>query len=149
MDFKTTDYGPYSIKNVKTFNGMEGMGGFNLQLYKNSIRLGEVINDDCGGCHIFHIPVNELKALTEHAKTVTGKDFEPEDSFVSKMVDDFLNIKRFKKIAKKQTLFRKKDTEKGSWLTLNKPYNQEMKDYIVKKYNDVEAILNQELENVL
>ena len=38
------DTGGYELKNVKTFRGMEGCGGFTATLYKDGKKIGEVGN---------------------------------------------------------------------------------------------------------
>jgi len=44
----------YTIKKLKTFKGMEGMGGFNLDLCRKGKKIAECINDDTGGDTMFY-----------------------------------------------------------------------------------------------
>jgi hypothetical protein len=43
----------YTVKNIKTFNGMEG-SGFNCNLYRDKTKIAEVIDDASGGMIIFY-----------------------------------------------------------------------------------------------
>ena len=59
----TTTKAPiYTVKNVKTFTGMEGLG-WECSLYKDGKRLGTVLDDAHGGMLIFHIDKAEEKIL--------------------------------------------------------------------------------------
>jgi len=148
--FTTIDTGPYSIKNLKTFKGMEGMGGFNLTLYKNGKRIGEVLNDDCGACHMYQLPNSEFKVLLDHAKKVLGDEFEVEDYFIDEMINSLVNLKRFKSLSKHKTLFRLKGMDDGEWKSFNRKYDPQIRNAIVQKYGDeVEVILDEKLDNVL
>jgi len=139
------NHGSYTLKNIRTFKGMEGMGGFNATLYRDGIKIGEVINDDSGGPNCYHIPANELKTLTEYAASVYRDiEFEVEDMFVNTLIDDYLEHKRLSKYCKKETVYRLKGDEKGSYRRINHIFDNEVKAYITKKYGDeIEMIVNE------
>jgi len=48
MDSKVTDFGGYSVKSVKSFNGMED-AGYNCDLYKGKVKVAECIYEGSGG----------------------------------------------------------------------------------------------------
>ena len=135
----------YTIKNLKTFKGMEGMGGFNLSLYRDGKKIGMVINDDCGGCHMYQIPDEyEMVALTAHAQDATKAKFEPTDTFINSLVDAFEEKKWLKRQCKNKTLFSLKGDPKNSYMTVKAPYSERIKTFIIEKYGDkVQTIVNE------
>jgi hypothetical protein len=125
--YSTIDHGEYSIKGVQTFKGREGMGGFNLTLYRNGKRVSEVINSDNGGCHSYYWFANkhaEEAALREQAQIAFPQEtFEVEDRFIWQLLEDWENNKRFKRICKKEILVRLDGDEKGTYRKVNMSYS--------------------------
>jgi hypothetical protein len=121
---KKIDFGTYSVKNIKTFKGMEGAGGFNCSLYKDGKKIGTAIDSDNGG------PVRiEIRDTTEedtfmaHAKAQPFEiKIEEDGSFVQKMVDAVLHQRWLKRNCKKKTLFRLKGDKENSFRTINRVY---------------------------
>jgi hypothetical protein len=60
----------YNIKGLKTFKGMEGMGGFNLTLYRGKTKVAFIYNEDHGGPNGYDM-VN--KEEWEHLKALCDK----------------------------------------------------------------------------
>lgn len=59
----------YSVKNVKSFMGMEGYG-FNATVYRGNKRIGLAIDEGCGGPLTLRIDQDELDELEKHVKTL-------------------------------------------------------------------------------
>ncbi|GEM_PF-3436546 len=108
----------YSVRNVKTFRGMEGEG-FNATLYRDGHRIAFVIDDATGGdMHIQWADARsrgaEEKRLLEFLKTLpkerwedTEYDVTP-DIFLDALVGQAQAEKRLKRLFEKETLFRLK-----------------------------------------
>jgi len=61
----------YTIKKLKTFKGMEGMGGFNLDLCRKGKKIAECINDDTGGDTMFYF-INRDEEKIGYMQNVVG-----------------------------------------------------------------------------
>lgn len=157
----------YSVKNVKTFRGMEGYG-FNATLYRDNKRVAHVDDEGNGGCYRYHWFDYEKPRVEVTYKTYDGKDWtrkatpeeakfieylksegkdgeiEFEDCFVGELVDDYENNKRFKRYCKKETVFRLYGDDEGAWRTLKVPYSDPRAEkYLKDKYGDkIEEIMN-------
>jgi len=142
-DYNDIDFGEYSIKNIKTFKGMEGMGGFNLTLYRGKTKVAIIINDDCGGCNMYHFcngngdyNREEREIFDAHVAKVIEDDFEPDDQFIDHLFNKTTNDRRFKRLCKKQTLFRIKGDAEGEYRVYNHIYDAGMKAHMEKQYGD-------------
>lgn len=136
----------YSVKNVKTFNGMEGQG-FNCSLLKNGKNIGRVDDYANGGCFSYDIPENEKNELIEYCKTspeckeyINNRDMNDSflhslilDCFIDSLINNFLKDKRFKKMCKTKTVFIVDKNEK-SFYSLNVTYSEMAKNQIMKKF---------------
>ena len=133
---KAIDFGPYSIKNVKTFKGMEGCGGFNCTIYKDGKRIGTAIDSDNGGPVLIRIQdATEYRVFIEHAKAQPFvHDFEPDSQLINKMIDAVLHQRWLKRKCKKQTLFRLKGDPSDSFRTISHPYCGEVMAHLRKTH---------------
>ena len=139
----------YSVRNVKTFIGMEGPG-FNATLCRDGKPVAFVIDDANGGCfHFQWTSPPEGTALEAICKQIPPTDFEglsiaySPDRFLSQLVDDYENDKRLRRIAKKKTLFRIKGDDPDEWRTLN-VVGEKARQYLARKYGEqLEAIYGQ------
>jgi hypothetical protein len=113
----------YSIKNLKTFRGMEGQG-FNLTLYRDGIKVATVDDDANGGCFHFHwFDRNEESILKKHCESLPNcGPFEIMDAFVDELVNDALLSKKMLSSLKKKTLFVMNEL----LYTVNAPYTPEL-----------------------
>ena len=165
------DNGEYSLKNVKTFKGMEEMGGFNADLYRGKKKVVGVINDDSGGETMFHwfdtdveqveitnIDNNhtfkgtpEEKLLYEYCFTLPkwksefdGKEFHiTPDIFVGEMVNGIMDDKEVKKDLRKYYIF-VVDGEIRQIPTKHKGQKVSVKgitNHLIKKYGDGKFLL--------
>lgn len=135
----------YTVKNIKTFRGMEG-SGFSASIYRDGKNVGEVTDDASGGpMQFFWNTRDEEKAAKDFEKNLPEKrygDFEKLDQYFSELVDDFETQKKFQRISKKKTLFRLHGDNKEEWRTLSKPLtDSRVLPYLHDKYGDkLEAI---------
>jgi len=134
----------YTVKNVKTFRGMEGIG-FNASLYRDGKRVATVDDSAHGGCYDWHwldfkmprvkITVKnykgklrvrsvtpEEKIFVEHVHTVSDETFEPEDGFVSELVNDYEIAKEYRTKCRTKTLIVLKGYKKGEYSACNAKY---------------------------
>jgi hypothetical protein len=167
----------YEVRNVKTFMGMDSHG-YNATLYRDGVKVAFVIEDGNGGeseiqWFDHQAPKVEvqwtdytgkplsIRCTPEEAKLyefIRGKTWDSEVSgkfqmnigmFVSELVDEFENAKRFKRICKDKTLFRIKGDKADVWRTIKAAFSKRVKDFIVGKYGDqVDEILNEKLGQV-
>lgn len=129
-----------SVKNLKTFNGMEGQG-FSAALYIGKVRAAELI-DDANGGPMFISPLKPAQALfaqaSEWAKTLPAKvtDIENSDgsmfvmsmdleSWVNSEIDRMATEKRFSRLRKTCLLFRLNTDGSNEYRTI-KTLNQEL-----------------------
>lgn len=131
----------YTLKGVKTFNGMEG-GGYEASLYLGKKKIATAFNDGNGGCDHFQFLnredekaftdfcVNwyqtsqakaEFEKLTAHHGTdhTNYRDSLAMESWVSEFIADREEEKTLKRLSKKKTLFRLKGDPIGEWRTYN------------------------------
>jgi len=140
----------YTVRNVKTFIGMEGHG-FNATLCRDGKPIAFVIDDANGGCLHFQWTIPAEEAVLEAVcKQMPPTEFEGmsitynPDRLLSRLVDDHENDKRLKRIAKKKTLFRVKGDDPDEWRTLNIT-GKTASLYLAKKYGEqLETVYGQE-----
>jgi hypothetical protein len=131
----------YTVRNVKTFIGMEGQG-FNATLCRDGKPIAFVIDDANGGC--FHFQWNsrdEEKSLESVCKELPPTQFEGmtitynPDMLLTRLIDEHLNGKRLERIAKGKTLFRVKGDDPEEWRTLNIVGDKAAK-YLASRYGE-------------
>ena len=149
----------YSIKNVKTFPGHDGMLGFNASLYKGSKKIATVFDSAHGGCYEYTW-VNgwngtDAKELEEHIKTLPDEKFGRHslsmdmDLFVGKMVDEFETKKRLKRYCRTKTLYRIDTTKEGVWQIGNIRYSEDVLKKLKERYGKrLVAVLDTKAEEV-
>jgi hypothetical protein len=152
------DFGDYSVKNVKNFMGREGYG-FNCTLYRNGKKVGTCIDDASGGGMY---PVDwdrkvdrkeEQRLLNEHIKSLPKVQYSSEREltvdeglFVSELVNKFEKDKEVRKVKRQcesKTLFRTKDQREGQYYIINFPFDQRVKDHIIKNNGTDVEIFNE------
>lgn len=155
--------GPYSVKNVKLFNGLEGQG-FNCNLYRDGKKIGLCI-DDAGGGPMHSIQWEptvlgrvEQGLLDSHIKTlpaekcyIEGKSFEielDEGIFVSDLIH--LNerekfIRKVKRDCQTKTLFRLPNQDKSEYMTVRAEFCPKVKDAIIRRNGEGIEFFNEVL----
>lgn len=166
--------GGYSIRKFKSFTGMEGLGfnaelchngrpvcfvideanggEFNYQWYDwkaERVPLERV--DYQGKKFTYKATPDEAQFLAFLASLPSEKNewddkFSPvdDDSFMAAFVDDYESEKQVKRWCKTKTVFRLKGDPDGEYHTIKQLFNQNLKDWLVKKHGDkLEEILNE------
>lgn len=96
----------YEIRKFKSFRGREGYG-FNLELWKDGVKVAFVMDDASGGSYRFDWFDKKCEeSFTAEAKAkFPDRQWEQGDGLLAEMVDDFTNARRLDRLAKKKTLF--------------------------------------------
>jgi len=160
------DFGEYSVKNVKSFQGTDGYG-YNASLYRGKKRVAFIIDEGCGG--------EALVQWEDHASkkvkiTCTGYQdkqvtFEgtPEEKllrghiesiprqpsahfpnglrvdtswFLSELIGNYEETQQLKRWCKKQTVLKLKGSDRGKYTIIHSPYDKHVKDYVTKEFKD-------------
>ena len=131
----------YSVRNIKTFRGMEG-SGVNSTLYKDGKKACTVDDEGSGGCLLWGDWNFQTKLNLELGKVgkiaCDGFDLPYDaDFFVEELISDALLNKEYKRKCKKKTLIITKDCkEDGQYIQINFPYSQRVKPELEKRYGD-------------
>lgn len=146
------DKGKYSIKGIKSFQGMEGYG-FNATLLRDGKPVAFCIDEGCGGeVRIewkdgYHGTPEEAR-LTAHLATIPPvlSDLGGEGAdkitltvdagwFVTDLVSDEEERRRLERLAKKSILFRLPTDKKGAWSYLKgTPRTPASEAYVLRKH---------------
>jgi len=120
----------YSVKNLKTFRGMEGTG-VNSSLYENNKKVCDVDDDGNGGCLDFSDYSVEEK-LEKELKKVGKVKYDETDTmtftydaemFLNELIDRALEDKQYKTKCKMKTLVVTTDCKRGQHLEFKIPFN--------------------------
>jgi hypothetical protein len=118
-------FAAYSVRNVKTFTGMEGPG-FSATLCRDGKPVASVLDEAVGACFLFHWKSDaDESALRTLCAQVPHELFEgmsiayDMDRLVLRLVNEYEIEKRLKRIAKTKTLFRIKGDAPDQWWTIN------------------------------
>lgn len=145
----------YALKNVKTFKGMEGCGGFNASLYKDGKKVADVVDDDSGGPILFHFTerndredytsfVSERTYFCNYSKERVSHNV---DTYTATMVSVFLLKKRITIALKKNKMVFFHD---GNMLAVEKDENhlQKQQEYLGKRYHGAVFLTQENQENL-
>lgn len=140
---------PYSVKNYKTFRGHDDQG-FQLVLYKNNKKLGEVTYDGWGGEFNYFISNSDMDDLRTYAKSLDPEVLvdgyvlpHSPDSVVEDALDRQLEIlnkkswqRKLNNASKTATLFvlDGEDFKKEGFRTVNQPASEQVFSYLKKQY---------------
>jgi hypothetical protein len=142
---------PYSLKGIKTFRGMEGMG-FNATVYRDGKKVGFAIDDANGGpLMLQEFSKADSDALDAYGKSLPPYPAEPARGLTEPtpmdgdlLIEELLNVveeqklreknrKRYEKFCKTEVLFRLKSEkqEKRERNKRNREYEriQEKRDH--------------------
>jgi hypothetical protein len=134
----------YSIKNLKNWRGMDGLG-YTGSIYRAGHRVGQVTQDGSGGESRFEWNNKKEQSLAEkfgkslYVKRPTIYRTSAKDSlelYFADLCDKYELDKKLKKLTKVSTLFRLPSDPEGEWRTINKPFVPPWKDVIRKKLSD-------------
>ena len=135
----------YTVTKVKTFQGMEG-AGFNATLCKDGEPIALVIDEGCGGCYLCRWLDRAAEApFKAHVKQVLpNEDFEAEDMFIARLIDEWETNRQLKRWCKTKVLFRLKGDRPDEWRNLLAPYSPAAVAHLHKKYDpEIEEIANE------
>ena len=139
---------PYSIKGVKQFMGMEGMG-FNCTLYRDGKKVAFVIDSAQGGEYEYRfVNKEEDTKLREYAATLPKYEIDGlgmcqpnSDSVIANLIDDWDENRTLKRLCKNKTVVKLKGED--SYRVAKVLYSQKTRNFLVTKYGDkIEEILN-------
>lgn len=141
----------YTVKNIKTFRGMEGTG-FNANLYRGNKKVAFVIDDAQGGELRYEWEDYKAERVRIYGKNYAGEEFTykgtPEekllveyaaslpglkhggieipcspDLLIEELINKAENRKHLKKLSKTKTLFKYEHDKDGQWRVYNKPFD--------------------------
>ena len=132
----------YTVKNVKTFIGMEGQG-FNATLYRDGKKVAFVIDDACGGCYNYDfVNPQEEKDYFAFCKAQPSIEFQGTiltmdgDIFISELVSQHQQDKKLRSLCKTKTVVLMKDDHAGSFTVFAVKFTDEFKAVVEKKYGE-------------
>ncbi len=142
----------YSIKNLKTFRGMEGTG-VNSTLYENGKKLCDVDDDGNGGCLNFYEYSVEEK-IEKELKNVGKVKYDETDTstftydaemFLNELIDRAIEDKQFKRKCKMNTLIVTTKCNRGQHIEFKMPFNTiTSRKLLEKRYgNELVEIINE------
>ncbi len=138
----------FTIKGLKTFEGMEGYG-FECSLYQDNKKVGRVFDEGSGGTPTFYI--NELAMAAFRDAAVDAYQDDPDmdnkwntmfacEALIGRMVDDAEEKKMLKRMCRGKILFNLHGDEEGTWRTFKAQYGTPNGDkcmvHMAKKYGD-------------
>jgi hypothetical protein len=143
-------FAAYTIRNVKTFTGMEGPG-FSATLCRDGRPVASVLDEAVGASLLFHWKSDAEEAtLLALCSQVPPQLFEgmsidyDMDQLVSRLVNEYEIEKRLKRIAKTKTLFRIKGEAPDQWWTINAVGPKAMQ-FLTTKYGEkLETVYGQQ-----
>ncbi len=171
-----TNFGDYSVKNVKTFRGRDG-DGYNANLYRGKKKIAFIIDEGNGGeIHIDWMPDQtphdtnnekwkiwrelknaEIHLLETHMANLPlcensiDHSSYPVDAFI--FIEDCVNkfymdkdIKKMKKMCLTKTLFRHSNNRRGEYITRDAEYDSRIKAELKNRYGNDIEIFNEVLE---
>ncbi len=147
----------YEIKGLKTFKGMEGMGGFNVTLYREGKRIAFVINEDNGGCFDWQgMSREEESKLKDICKTIEPDTSYPSipiecdmDIFISVMVGNLEEERDWRRKCKTKTIVLLHSNSEGQYIQYDYPFSPKLAQHIRTKHGtDLKEIVNERYQNV-
>ena len=128
-----------TVKNVKIQEQLsEETLCFSATIYFRGQRVGEATNRGCGGCNNYHwfdrAASAEIEAWAE-AQDLEF-DFEKLDQIIGKLVHDFDDARRMKRLSKNRTVFRLAGDDAGTYRSLSIPYSDRAQKYLDTEFGD-------------
>lgn len=136
----------FQVKNLKQIQGNDGYV-FSCTIYIKGKIAFTVFNDGNGAPNQYNVIDKKLYAETEKLITEYSPVFYmglsmdyTMDLFVDDLLDEYEHKKLLKKWCKTKTVFRLPNDEIGAYRTISKMFTEEIKNYLKKKYPDVEIV---------
>jgi hypothetical protein len=140
---ETLLFGGFSLKNIKTFEGVEGYG-FSASLYYNGKKVGLALDDAWGGGAMLRVHGNKeaQDAIDAYVKAQPKKVYDfgsfdyDEENFANDMVEHFELVQKAKRKRKTHTF-----AKIGDYVySFNIPYSIKGCGLILKKHPKAEII---------
>lgn len=146
----------YTIKNLKTFKGREGMGGFNTSLYRDGDKIATVVNDDSGGETYFDFTSNTerelLQILCKSLPPQAPDEYFPDglavdmDMFIHILVGEYEQEKYYRRKCKTYVLWKLTTDEPDAYRQVKA--SSEIQTRVIAKVrdkygDDVKEIINE------
>ena len=157
MSISVTNFGEYTVKNVKSFMGREGLG-FNCNLYRKNKKVAFCFDDAGGGDACINwieggYDGEESQLLKKHIATLPAIKSEYTDQFLTISMDWFVtdcvskweqnrDIRKMKRQCQTKTLFKASKYKNRQYTILNVPYSNSTKQRIQDKYDKDVEIFN-------
>jgi hypothetical protein len=115
---------------------------FSATIYFKGRRVGEATNRGCGGCNNYHwfdraaskVAPAEIEAWAEDQDLEF--DFEKLDQIIGKLVHDFDDARRMRRLSKNKTVFRLAGDDDGTYRSLSIPYSDRAQKYLDTEFGD-------------
>lgn len=150
------------LKKLKVHNDMsQETTCFSADIYIDGKYAAHAQNNGCGGCNMYHFEDRAVeKKFNEFCESLPpipaseytyGQELKMDaDLYISELMQQEETRKQLTRWCKKQTVFRLKGAEKGTWQIVKYPFDAGMKDVLVKKHGDLlECIANEDIEKAI
>lgn len=156
------------LKNLETAGGEETLR-FRASLYFANKKVAIVSNDGTGGGHRYDFPKHgDHGAFSSYVKTFHTLTLEPKNplhffllNYIKAMldvcpkfnqtninndmvIDGLIKVFQLRKECKRKTLFRLPEAE--NWLVVSSPFDETLKQWLIKEYGETVIILNEQLD---
>jgi hypothetical protein len=168
MKTKTSNEIKVELKAIKFHQDMsEETNCFSANIYLNGKKVGSVKNQGHGGCNFYDFAFKDKngewtrdreseKILYDWADSqeltyeLDGEThevvYEKLDWVIDNLFDKAMEIKDLKRMCRGgKTAIQLEGDDKNSWMIYNLPYNQLMKDWLIKKHPTITRIANEEI----
>ena len=151
----------YSVKNVKTFMGMD-THGFNASLYCENKKVADLIDDGSGGDMMIYWKDLDQPRVMVTTKNILGeevkqrmtkqenaffkqfKDHLEAITFLYRMIDNYENEKYLKRLCKNKTILELHSHNGEEFIAFSRKYSPEYAEWLRKKYgDDFKEIINE------
>ena len=145
----------YSVKNIKSFQGMEGTG-FSCSLYLDNKKIGTVTDTANGGMIDFYFDsVEEENKLDEFCLTLPqwGAEYgdkrydTDKDIYVTNLVSKFEETKKVKRWCRTKIVFKLDEDKKGSYQIIPHKYTTKIATALREKHEGKGLVIMNELYN--
>jgi len=143
-----TDFSQLGVKGLKTFETHDG-GGYNYKLTVDGVMVGEVHQGGFGGpvelrLHPLHSGLSEpldavaLARKPEGVEGLSGPFLKMAclESLLSRLVDDTVNRRRFKRLCRTKTVFTVPADGEGTYRQIPRAFSEQLKMHILKTHPD-------------
>jgi len=149
------DFGPYHVKNVRSWVGRSGYG-FSATLYNEKEKIALLTNEGRGGAtfieEISPIEKDNLTSFVDNIPLIDASELGLPSSgetkvglemFLGALIDQWETNKRIKRKVKTHTLFRLREDPPTTYRTMRIPFSEHVRQMILTKHGEsVTEIIN-------